>query len=176
MNAQFSVSFHRNVTAVIRKTFASRCLQILFQLSLIIMCAATLSNTQLYAATPEEQAVLAPLQGIFNGIAKHDKGLVREQLLPGGTATLIRNGQIFQLHFDAFVERIPGGTEHFEERIHDPLVRIDDDIAIIWAPYEFMVEGKLDHCGTDIVNLVRRDGRWLIAGIADNSRKNCASK
>jgi hypothetical protein len=26
--------------------------------------------------------------------------------------------------------------ERLEERIDDPFVRIDDDIAIIWAPYE----------------------------------------
>ena len=125
---------------------------------------------KLHAETPEEQAVLAPLQGVFDGIAKHDKSMVRQNLLPGGTATLIRNSQVVQLHFDAFVDRLPSGTQKLEERIHDPLIRIDNDIAVIWAPYEFLLEGKLDHCGTDLVHLVRRDGRWLIAAIGDNSR------
>lgn len=121
--------------------------------------------------TPDERAVLAPLQNVLDGIAKGDKAAVRNQLLPGGSATLIRNGQILQLHFDSFVERISTSTQKLEERIHDPLIRIDDDIAIIWAPYEFLIEGKIDHRGTDVVNLVRHDGRWMIAGIADNSRK-----
>jgi hypothetical protein len=143
-----------------------------------LMCAIlTLAiATPLIAASPEEQAVLAPLQGVFDGLAKHDQTLLRQQLLPGGMVTLVRNGQILQLHFDAFVERLSGGTERIEERIHDPLVRIDNDIAIIWAPYEFLREGKVDHCGTDIAHLVRRDGRWLIAGIADNSRQDCQTK
>jgi hypothetical protein len=60
-----------------------------------------------------------------------------------------------------------------EERIYDPLIRIDDSVALIWARYTLTIDGKLDHCGTDIVNLVRLDGKWLIAGLADNSRSEC---
>jgi len=129
----------------------------------------------LYAATPEEQAVLVPLQALFDGMAKHDKAAVREQLLPGGMVTLKRGDQIIQMHFDTFVDHL-GGTDKIEERIHDPVVRIDDDIAIIWVPYEFLLEGKVHHCGTDIAHLVRRDGRWLIAGIADNSHRECKAQ
>lgn len=123
--------------------------------------------------TPDEQAVLAPLQGVLDGIAKRDQALIREQLLPGGMATLIRNGQAVQLHFDAFVAHVRPGAEKLEERIHDPLIRIDNDLAIIWAPYDFLIDGKVDHCGTDIANLVRRDNRWLISGIADNTHSSC---
>jgi Putative lumazine-binding len=122
--------------------------------------------------TPEERAVLAPLEKVFDGIAKHDRSLAKEQLLPGGMVTLKRSDRIVQMSFDQFVEHIPAtGTEKLEERIHDPLIRIDDDIAIIWAPYVFSIDGKGDHEGTDIVNLVKKDGRWLISGIADNGRK-----
>jgi hypothetical protein len=125
------------------------------------------------ALTPEDQAVLASFQGVLDGIGKRDPALIREQLLPGGMATLLRNGQAVQLHFDAFVAHIHPGPEKYEERIHDPLIRIDDDIAIIWAPYDFLVNGKVEHCGTDVVNLLRHDGRWLISGIADNSHNSC---
>jgi len=126
------------------------------------------------AATPAEQAVLAPFRAVLDGIGKRDKALLRAQLLPGGTATLLRNGQVVQLTFDAFVEKLPStGTTRLEERIYDPLVRIDDDLAVIWAAYDFFIDGKVDHCGTDIATLVRRDGRWLVASISDNSRKTC---
>ena len=151
----------------------------------LTFCAATMlvPATYLHAAspapelTPEERAVLAPLQGVFDGIAQHNPSLVRDQLLPGGMATLLRDGKPVQMHFDAFVARFPTtGTAKLAEVIHDPLVRIDDDIAIIWAPYVFTIDGKVDHCGTDIVNLIRLNNRWLISGIADNSRKDCATK
>jgi hypothetical protein len=36
------------------------------------------------------------------------------------------------------------------------------------------VDGKIDHCGRDIANLIHVDGRWIIAAIEDNGRKDCA--
>lgn len=134
---------------------------------------AVILPASLQAATPEEQAVIAPLQALFDGMARHDKEAVRDQLLPGGMVSLKRGEQVIQMHFDVFVEHIGGAHDRIEERIHDPLVRIDNDLAVIWAPYEFQLDGKVQHCGTDIANLVHRNGRWLISGIADNSRDTC---
>ena len=135
------------------------------------------SSAPAHTLTLEEQAVLAPLQALLDGVAQRDHELVRKQLFPGGMATLIRDGQPLQLHFDAFVERLPTtGTVKLEEVLHDPVVHIDDNIAVIWAPYTFTFDGKIDHCGTNIITLIRRDGRWLISGIADNSRTDCPAK
>jgi hypothetical protein len=146
--------------------------------ALALAVAATLFGIRLRAATAEQRAVIAPLQALLDGLAKHDRTAVRDQLLPGGMATLLHNGQPLQLHFDAFVERLPGPgeTRKLEERIFDPVVRIDDDIAVIWTPYDFLIDGKIDHCGTDLINLIRRDNRWLISGIADNSRHTCPAR
>ena len=69
----------------------------------------------------------------------------------------------------------PGATR-IEERIHDPLVRIDNDLAVVWAPFDFYVDGKVDHCGTDLFNLVRVDGKWIIASVADTGTKSCPAK
>ncbi|KRE88611.1 hypothetical protein ASG87_08495 [Frateuria sp. Soil773] len=130
-----------------------------------------------HAATPEEKAVLAPFQQLLDGLGKRDHDMMRAALLPGGMVTLKRGEKIAQLHFDAFIAHIPTtGSERLAERIHDPLVRIDDDIAIIWTPYEFLIDGKVDHCGTDIAHLVKRDGKWLVAGIADNQHASCPGK
>src|SRR5262249_14699174 len=97
--------------------------------------------------------------------------------LPGGTATLMRNGKPVQMAFDTFAERLSApGTDTREERIHNPLVRIDDNIAIIWAPFEFLLNGKVDHCGTDIVSLVKVDGQWLISALGDTSRTDCQKR
>ena len=146
--------------------------------SVVAAAAATvLLSTSLYAATPEEQAVLAPVQAMFDGMAKRDAAAIKEPLLPGGTMVLMRDGKPTQMTFDAFAERVgKPGTTHIEERIHDPLVRIDNDLAMVWAPFDFLVDGKVDHCGTDLFNLVRKDGKWLIASVADTGRKDCAAK
>jgi hypothetical protein len=98
-------------------------------------------------------------------------------LLPGGSLTLMRNGKPVQLTFDQFAEAIgKPGKSPIEERIHDPLVRIDNDLAVVWAAFDFLVDGKVDHCGTDLFNMVRVDGKWLVASIADTGRKECGAK
>ena len=110
-------------------------------------------------------------------MAKRDAAMITAQTLPGGSITLMREGKPLQMTLADFTARVTKpGTTHNEERIHDPLVRIDNDLAVVWAPFTFLVDGKVDHCGTDLFNLVRVDGKWLIAGVADTGGKDCAAK
>jgi hypothetical protein len=143
----------------------------------ILLLLAAAAPISLRAATPEEQAVLAPIQAMFDGMAHRDATAIKEPWLPGGTLVLMRDGKPAQMTFEAFADRVGRpGTTHIEERIHDPLIRIDNDLAVVWAPFDFLVDGKIDHCGTDLFNLVRKDGKWLIASIADTGHKDCAAK
>jgi hypothetical protein len=121
--------------------------------------------------------VLTPIRAMFDGMSKRDPVAIKAPTLAGGTMVLMREGKPSQMTFEAFAERVgkPGNTQ-IEERIHDPLIRIDGDLAVVWAPFDFLVDGKIDHCGTDLFNLVRVDGKWLIASVADTSSKNCAIK
>jgi len=163
-------------------------MKLFHRLSLILFLAAattagflinSLHATRPSAAAPtkEEQAVLAPITAMFDGMANRDAVAIRKPLLPGGGMVLMRDGKPTQMTFDAFADAVgKPGKAQIEERIHDPLVRIDNDLAVVWAPFEFLVDGKLDHCGTDLFNLVRADGKWLIASVADTGRKDCAVK
>jgi hypothetical protein len=138
------------------------------------VASAGFLTASLHAATPEEQAVLAPVNAMFDGMAKRDAAAIKTPLLPGGSMVLMRDGKPTQMTFEAFADRLAKpGTTRIEERIHDPLIRIDNDLAVVWAPFEFLVDGKVDHCGTDLFNLVHTDGRWLIASVADTGRKDC---
>jgi len=146
-----------------------------FFLAMATVSAFLISSLE--AASPEQQAVLAPVTALFDGMAKRDPELMKKVLLTGGTMVLMRDGKPTQMTFEAFVDRVSRpGTTHIEERIHNPLVRIDRDLAVVWAPFEFLVDGKVDHCGTDLFNLVRIDGKWLLASVADTGRKNCSVK
>ncbi|HWF05901.1 MAG TPA: nuclear transport factor 2 family protein [Candidatus Angelobacter sp.] len=131
----------------------------------------------LHATTPEEQVVLAPITAMFDGMTQRDAAAIKKPVLPGGTMVLMRDGKPTQMTFEAFADLVgKPGKAHIEERIHDPLVRIDNDLAVVWAPFEFLVDGKVDHCGTDLFNLVRTDGKWIIASVADTGRKDCPGK
>jgi hypothetical protein len=143
-----------------------------------LLCAvaliASLSPRPLCAETPAEQAVLAPVKAMFAGMAKRDAAAIQKPLLPGGSLVLMRDGKPTRVTFEVFAQRVakPAPT-HIEERIHDPLVRIDNDLAVVWTPFEFLSDGKVEHCGTDLFNLVRKDGQWMIASIADTAHAHC---
>jgi hypothetical protein len=114
---------------------------------------------------------------MFDGMSKRDAAAIKAPVLPGGMMVLMRDGKPTRITFEEFADRVgkPGKTA-IEERIHDPLIRIDHDLAVVWAPFEFLVDGKVDHCGTDLFNLVRVDGKWLVASVADTGRKDCSPK
>lgn len=120
---------------------------------------------------------MAPITAMFEGMTQRDAAAIKKPVLPGGTMVLMRDGKPTQMTFEDFADRVgKPGKAHIEERIHDPLVRIDNDLAVVWAPFEFLVDGKVDHCGTDLFNLVRSDGKWIIASVADTGRKDCPGK
>jgi len=130
-----------------------------------------------FAQSAEEQSILAPIHAMFDGMSKRDSVAIKAPTLPGGTMVLMRDGKPTQMTFEAFAERVgKPGKAQIEERIHDPMVRIDNDLAVVWAPFDFLVDGKVDHCGTDLFNLVRVDGRWLIASVADTGTNTCSAK
>jgi hypothetical protein len=153
-------------------------MKIFYRLCLVwLLAGATTSGfliNPLHASTESEQAVLAPITAMFAAMAKHDVAEFKKPMLTGGSLVLMRDGKPVQMTFDAFADLIgKPGKAQIEERIHDPLVRIDNDLAVVWAPFEFLVDGKVDHCGTDLFNMVRVNGQWLVASIADTGRKAC---
>ena len=148
-------------------------------LSLLVLFGLS-ACTALAAAQPDQdqsQAVLAPIHAMFDGMAHRDAAAIKAPLLPGGSLVLMRDGQPVHMSFDDFATRVARpGTTKIEERIHHPLIRIDNDLAVVWAPFDVLSDGKIDHCGTDLFNLVRINGQWLIASVADTGRKTCPSQ
>src|SRR5271154_5104107 len=144
---------------------------------LYVAGALTLVLTLRAAGQTTDASVLVPIDAMFHGMTERDPAAIKAAALPGTVLVLMRDGKPAQMTIEAFADRVgrPGKT-HIEERIHDPLVRIDHDLAMVWAPFEFLVDGKVDHCGTDLFNLVREDGKWLIASVADTGRKDCSVK
>jgi hypothetical protein len=153
------------------KVIASSCCAVL-----VATAVFTVFLISSHGATTDEQAVLNAVNVLFAGMSKRDADGIKRPLLGGGSLVLMRDGKPVRMTFDDFANEVAKpGTTHIEERIHDPLVRIDHDLAVVWAPFEFLEDGKVKHCGTDLFSLVRTDGKWLIASIADTGRKNCSA-
>ncbi|RXK85875.1 nuclear transport factor 2 family protein [Filimonas effusa] len=66
------------------------------------------------------------------------------------------------------LKKFPAGTA--EEKMTFDLIRIDGDLALVWAPYQFYFGGKLLHCGVNCIQLVRLAEGWRIQYIIDTRR------
>lgn len=48
------------------------------------------------------------------------------------------------------------------ERYWQPTVLIRGPMAVVWAPYEFRIDGEISHCGVDVFEMLKIDGRWMM--------------
>lgn len=133
-------------------------------------------------ADDESAAVMAPVNALFAALAERDPAALLAQLRPDGGATVAiegPNGQRAVSHrtWAQFAEHLKPGPEKFEERISDPAIEVDGDIAMVWAPYVFRIDGKVSHCGVDHFDLIRENGAWKIANISWTQRTTgCPAK
>lgn len=54
-------------------------------------------------------------------------------------------------------------THALKERYWSPTVLIRGPMALVWAPYEFHVDGSTSHCGIDAFSFSRIDGAWKVS-------------
>ncbi|WP_174279283.1 nuclear transport factor 2 family protein [Sphingomonas bacterium] len=127
------------------------------------------------AIAADEPAVLAAVQRMFDGLAARDPARILAQTLPEGGATVASEGAdgartLRHLSWAAFAAGLHPGPERYAERLLDPAIEIDGDIAMVWSPYVFTVDGKLQHCGTDHFDLVREAGAWKVLNVTWTQR------
>ncbi len=67
--------------------------------------------------------------------------------------------------------------DKYEERLLSYKVLVDGNMAHVWTPYEFYVNGQLSHCGVNSFQLFNDNGHWKITYILDTRRRsNCNTK
>lgn len=150
-------------------------------LPLILSLAAPAPQDKLPPARPlpppasEEGQVMVPVQALFDGIARRDAAIILAAMRPDGTATAVGEKadgtkSVRRMSAADFAAGIKPGPERLEERLTDIAVEIDGDIAMVWGPYVFLIDGKVHHCGVDHFDLIRENGVWKIASVTWSSR------
>ena len=150
-------------------------------LPLLLALAAQSASTKLPPANPlpppgaDEAAVLVPIDRMFAGLAAHDGAAILAQVWPDGAATVAvehadGTRSIRRLGWAEFTAGIKPGPEQLEERLSTPAIEIDGDIAMVWAPYSFLIDGKIHHCGVDHFDLVREGGAWKVLNVTWSQR------
>ena len=118
----------------------------------------------------ERRDVLAAVQRLFDGMAAHDQAVLMAAVIPEGRISghRVRDGQVVvrTTGWPEWIQQVAGSTDRLDERMHDPEVRIRGSLATVWTYYTFHLNGAFSHCGIDLFDLARVDGRWRILNIS----------
>ena len=122
----------------------------------------------------ESAAVMAPVNALFAAFEAGDAAAMMRHVYPDGrvTASGMRGdgaSNLRQLSWTQFAERVRPDNA-FQERISDPTIAVDGDIAMVWAPFVVRVAGRVASCGYDHFDLVRENGVWKVMNLSFSSR------
>ena len=141
----------------------------------IFLILTIISTTAL--AQTDELAVKDVVNRLFTGMKRSDTALIRSVFTESAILqTVIRNkeGKVSIVHepLDSFLTAIAKPhSQVYDERITFDVVKIDGDLAMVWAPYKFYVGDKFSHCGVDAFQIVRLKGEWKIQYLIDTRRR-----
>lgn len=144
----------------------------------ILLCLAAFATRA--PAQDEAARVVGVVTGMFDALARGDTAGMRSYM--HGEARIIQtaNREGVPWHrvntLNAFLGSIGGAIAQgrkLEERISDPEVKIDDNLAQVWTRYDFYVDGVKSHCGVDSYQIIRTNEGWKILQIVDTQRRPC---
>lgn len=69
---------------------------------------------------------------------------------------------------EEFLEGLAEDGPEFVERIWEPVVELRGRIGMVWAPYDFHVDGELTHCGIDVLAFLKMEEGWRVTSITYN--------
>jgi hypothetical protein len=76
------------------------------------------------------------------------------------------DGKVSTSTAETFVTRVSAAKQAYLERMWEPKVLVRGGIAVLWAPYDFHLDGKFSHCGIDTASFVKVAGAWKIASLS----------
>ena len=128
-----------------------------------------------FAAPPDEAQVLAVVDRFFAAMVARDAAGAAKVLEKDGVFTEVTPEGVTgaQTHA-AFLKDLAAGKQQWRERIWNPKVLVHGRLALVWAPYDFAIDGKFSHCGVDSFQLVKGPQGWKISGAAFTiEKKGC---
>ncbi|MDZ7778431.1 MAG: hypothetical protein U5R14_00650 [Gemmatimonadota bacterium] len=131
--------------------------------------AATLPAAYRPSAS-ERQAILAPLQTLFDALEAGDGEMLRSVVAPGTPLSFAEStdgeSEVRTTTLDDLADNVASSPVTLVERMWDPVVLVHGPLAQVWTPYDFYRGDELSHCGIDAATLLRDEDGWTIVGLS----------
>jgi preprotein translocase subunit YajC len=139
-----------------------------------------LASFKTFAQQTDQDAVKQTINTMFDAMRKGDSTMLRSTFHKNIVFEGISNKKDGTVALDIdnpndFIKMV--GTPHkeiYDEQITFNDIKIDGDMASVWAPYKFYLGKTFSHCGVDVFTLMRTPAGWKIIYVVDTRRKgNC---
>ena len=144
---------------------------------LLFMIALVASSVVLKAQTAEDSVKIA-VNRLFDGMKSGDATAISSAFADSAilqSVGLDRKTGKLQIENEAvndfadFVSKQPKGA--VDEQIKFDVIKVDGQLAIVWAPYKFYFKGVFSHCGVDSFQLIKNSNEWKIQYLIDTRRR-----
>jgi hypothetical protein len=133
-------------------------------------------------AQDNESDIKKVINNLFNSMRASDPNALMASFQEGASlksvlkdsagTTLVKDEMISD--FAASVSKLPKG--YADERVTFDIIKIDGDLAFVWAPYELFINGNFKHCGVDAFVMLKLGNQWKINSLIDTRRKQGCSQ
>ncbi len=135
---------------------------------LLILAVALSYSIISFSQSDDRALILETVQKFFDSIEFRDRQLLESILVPNSLNISARElddgeAQFNVMSYDEVVTALTRPGRNAKERSWDETVLIQGNIAVVWTPYDFHVDGVFSHCGIDSFQLIKQDGQWLIS-------------
>ena len=142
-----------------------------FTLACFIFAMSLTARAQPIADT-EQQAVKTVIQNMFTAMHNSDTTLLKNCFSTNAVFQTVvsKDNQVVvkEVLVRDFINSIgkqPAGA--LDERIQFETVKTDNDLAIVWTPYEFYFKNTYSHKGVNSFQLVKLKEGWKIQYLID---------
>ncbi|MBC7893912.1 MAG: nuclear transport factor 2 family protein [Cytophagaceae bacterium] len=135
-----------------------------------LLLLATLVLPSAASAQAPRDSVIATINEFFRAMTAKDSAASAAVLHPDGVMfSSSQRGDSTTLRRSTFASYLGSITTmkgDLLERMWEPTVLVHRQLATVWTAYDFHTDKKFSHCGVDVFNLMRHQGRWKIVSVA----------
>lgn len=144
---------------------------------LVLICATIVHSQE----KSQEEEIKNTIAIFFDGLYKGDSAIIKQTLHPeikiqttytDKTGDKILVTETKEALFLAVSKKKP--SDIYEEKLLSYDINIDGNLASVWTPYEFYINGDFSHCGANSFQLFHNGNEWEIIYLVDMRRRgNC---
>jgi hypothetical protein len=143
----------------------------------LLLNAALFVPSAARAQSADQDAAYAVVTKLFDGMRTRDTTAMRASFIPTATLQSVSVTGVRTDEINAWINSVasaPAGLV-LDERLANPVVQVNGDLASVWVDYWFFAGERFSHCGVDAFVLARQSGTWKIISVADTRRREgCA--